>query len=61
MSDQELEQVAGGMPCGWICSYTLDCDWSTLWLRMLTRTKTGDSLSLVIKDSAKSSREENVP
>ncbi|WP_129730194.1 MULTISPECIES: type A2 lanthipeptide [Bacillaceae] len=29
MSDQELEQVAGGRPCGWICSYTLDCDWST--------------------------------
>ena len=25
MSDQELEQVAGGRPCGWICSYTFGC------------------------------------
>ena len=25
MSDEELEQIAGGMPCGWICSYTVDC------------------------------------
>jgi hypothetical protein len=29
MSDEELEQVAGGRPCGWLCSITLDCDWST--------------------------------
>ncbi|WP_141434322.1 type A2 lanthipeptide [Bacillus sp. 03113] len=27
ISDEELEQVAGGRPCGWICSYTLDCAW----------------------------------
>ncbi|MBM7652797.1 type A2 lanthipeptide [Neobacillus cucumis] len=29
MSDKELEQVAGGMPCGYFCTITLDCDWST--------------------------------
>ncbi|MFB9758298.1 type A2 lanthipeptide [Ectobacillus funiculus] len=30
MSDEELEQVAGGRPvgCGWICTYTLDCEWT---------------------------------
>ncbi|MFC4769270.1 type A2 lanthipeptide [Effusibacillus consociatus] len=31
MTDEELAEIAGGVdPCGWICTYTLDCP-GTRW------------------------------
>ncbi len=30
VSDEELEELSGGVGCGWICTFTLDCP-GTRW------------------------------